>query len=136
MTRFAVVFHATIFVLVVPALEISGTHLFNADWPAHARLHEAWQLLTNASLSVLALFFVWRWRRPMSALAICLAVSMPFMMALAMQAAYGGSMRHSDGTELAVFGVNAATLLMLGILGVLCASLYLEIQVNRVERQA
>ena len=68
MTKTSIALHAIIFIILVPFLEISDTHLLNPDWPAHARLHEAWQLLTNASLSALALLLVWRWNRPITAL--------------------------------------------------------------------
>jgi hypothetical protein len=123
MTKISLAFHAIIFIILVPFLEISDTHLFNPDWPAHARLHEAWQLLTNASLSALALLLAWRWNRPITALVACLTVTVPFLVAWAMQSAFGGSMKHSDGTEIAVLGINVGVLLVLLVTAALLASL-------------
>tara|TARA_R110000787_G_scaffold189852_2_gene301418 strand:- start:3192 stop:3593 length:402 start_codon:yes stop_codon:yes gene_type:complete len=123
MTKTSIALHAIIFIILVPFLEISDTHLLNPDWPAHARLHEAWQLLTNASLSALALLLVWRWNRPITALVVCLTVTVPFLAAWAIQSIFGGSMKHSDGTEIAVFGMNAGVLIVLLITAALLASL-------------
>lgn len=126
MTKLAVALHALVIVLIVPYLEVSATHLFNPDWPAHARLHEAWQLVTNAALAILAVLYVWAWRRPMTALAICLAVSAPFLLAWITKGTYGGSMQHSDGSEILVLGVNAAVLLMFVITTLLTVALARE----------
>ena len=41
--------------VVIPVFELKSTHLTNPEWPSHARLHEAWQLLTNAAISVIAI---------------------------------------------------------------------------------
>jgi len=101
-----------IFALVVPALEINETHLFNELWPAHARLHEAWQLLSNAALSILALWLAWANSKPRLASAIMLALTGSFLIALLARGVYGGSMQHTDGTELMVAGVNPASWVM------------------------
>lgn len=98
-----------ILALVVPALEINETHLFNELWPAHARLHEAWQLLSNAVLSILALWLAWANSKPRLASAIMLSLTGGFLIALLARGAYGGSMQHTDGTELMIAGVNPAS---------------------------
>jgi hypothetical protein len=113
LARLSVSFAALILGLVVPILEINDTHLFNSLWPAHARLHEAWQLLANISLSLLALWLAWRGSAERLASAIMLAATGSFVVAFIAQAAYGGSMRHTDGSELMVAGVNPAFGVML-----------------------
>ena len=45
--------------ILIPYLELNVTHLLNPEWPAHARMHEAWQLITNAGVASLALGWTW-----------------------------------------------------------------------------
>lgn len=113
LARLSVSLAALVLGLVVPILEINETHLFNSQWPAHARLHEAWQLLANASLSLLCLWLVWKRSAERLASAIMLAATGSFVVAFIAQATYGGSMKHTDGSELLVAGVNPAFGVML-----------------------
>ena len=87
------------FLLVVPILEISGTHVFNPHWPAHARLHEVWQLTTNAGLAMLSLWLAWRTKHLRIASAVGLMVTTGFLAAFSLSDGYGGSMRHTDATS-------------------------------------
>jgi hypothetical protein len=43
-------------------VDLSPSHVFNAAWPAHARLHEVWLLATGGLLALLALYFIWFYR--------------------------------------------------------------------------
>lgn len=61
--------------LVVPILEINTTYVFNPDWPAHARLHEVWQLATISAFAVLALWFVWVRDRKIDGAALVFPIS-------------------------------------------------------------
>lgn len=115
LARVTITFNAAIFILVLPALEISATHIFNEDWPGHARLHNAWQLVTNACLAILATWLAWRGATVALALVISTILSASFVSAFALQDLYGGTMQHSDGSELLVYGVNPA----IGLLSVL-----------------
>lgn len=99
--------------LMVPALEINETHLLNPHWPSHARLHEAWQLLSNATLSMLCLWLAWTQAKARLASAIMLALTGSFLVAFIARATYGGSMQHTDGSELMMGGVNPAFGVML-----------------------
>ncbi len=101
------------FLLIVPILEISETHVFNPLWPSHARLHEVWQLSTNAGLGLLSLWLAWRTRQLRIASALGLLVTLGFLAAFLLSDSYGGSMQHTDGTELRLLGVNASVLVML-----------------------
>lgn len=100
------------FGLLTPILEIGPTHVFNPDWPAHARLHEVWQLVTNSGLAILCLWLAWARREIQLATTIAAIVVGGFLLALILAPAYGGGMKHSDGTELTVAGVNAAVAVM------------------------
>lgn len=97
---------------LLPSLETSDTHLINPDWPSHARLHDAWQLMTNGALSILALVLVWKGIAPKIGLCIVLIISISFLISLLLGPLYGGSMLNSDGTEMAIAGVNVAVLIV------------------------
>jgi hypothetical protein len=47
------------YLLVIPLLEWNHSHVFNPQWPPHARFHEVWQLFTHATLGILVLWLVW-----------------------------------------------------------------------------
>lgn len=111
------------FGLLTPILEISPTHVFNPDWPGHARLHVAWQLVTNSALALLCVWLAWRRGKGRLAATIAFIVTCGFLFAFALSRFYGGTMRHSDGSELLVGGINVAVALMtlsaLGLAGLL-----------------
>ncbi|MFZ5669218.1 MAG: hypothetical protein ACOY4K_06975 [Pseudomonadota bacterium] len=109
--------------VLIPLLEVNGTHLFNSQWPAHARLHEAWQLLTNSALSLICLWLAWGRSAERLASAILLASTGSFLVAFALRGAYGGSMKHADGSELLVAGTNPAFGIMVLISLLLSATL-------------
>ena len=102
------------FILLVPMLEVNDTHLFNPLWPEHARLHEVWQLVTNAALGLACLWLAWWKGRVRAAAMLGLLVTTGFLTAYALRTTYGGSMRHTDGTELTIFTLNSSLLVMLG----------------------
>lgn len=96
----------TLFAFVVPVLEINDTHVFNPEWPAHARLHDVWQLLTNSGLGLFAIWLIWARGNVRLAGIITLFVTGGFLVAYLIRASYGGSMVLSDGSEKLVLGVN------------------------------
>lgn len=112
MHKLVVAAYVLVFVGIIPFLEISETHLLNPHWPAHARLHEAWQLITNGAFTTAACFLAWRTSHALLAQLLCLPLSISFILAWALQGFYGGSMLHSDGSEIAIFGVNVAVLIV------------------------
>lgn len=97
---------AVVTVGFLPFMEISETHLINPDWPAHARIHNGWQLLTNAALITLAFFLIWKDMAPRIGLGIALIINVSFLIALITSSFYGGSMVNSDGSEAAIGGIN------------------------------
>lgn len=98
--------------VLVPILEIGPTHVFNPDWPGHARLHEVWQLLANGVLAALAIWLSAARNQSRLASLIGLVLNGSFLAAVLLSPVYGGTMRHSDGTELAVGGINLAVVVM------------------------
>lgn len=117
--KISVALNALVFLLVIPLLEVGPTHLFNPDWPAHARLHEFWQLVTNGLISLLALWLVTWGRQRVTGALVALAINVGFLVALAAAPLYGGSMVHSDGSELLVAGANPAII----VVGLLAAAI-------------
>ena len=99
---------ALLYLAVLPFMEISDTHVFNPDWPGHARMHEVWQLAVHFALAVLALWLGWVRGQVRLGAAILLIVTGGFVFAYAIAGAYGGDMKYADGTELNVLGVNPA----------------------------
>lgn len=93
---------------VNPYLEISTTHLFNPDWSGHARLHNAWQLISNFSFSVFAVWLVWKNDSPILASVVALIISVSFLVGYIFRNIFGGTMQYADGSELLIFGVNPA----------------------------
>ena len=101
------------YILVVPYLEISATHLFNPAWTQHALLHEVWQLGTNASLALFSLWFGISRAKWHIAAVINLLITLSFIMSYVFRDNYGGSTRYADGSELLINGINPAPVIML-----------------------
>jgi len=112
------------YILGVPYLEISATHLYNPAWTQHALLHEVWQLGTNASLALFALWLGISRGKWHLAASINLLITLPFVMAYVLRGYYGGSTRYADGSELLINGVNPAPIIMLLLTGALISVVF------------
>ncbi len=112
--RLLITLGVLIYAGVVPVLEINDTHVFNPEWPPHARLHEVWQLATNSALGIFALWRTW-WRNDVRMPAMIAALVMGgFLVALMLAESYGGSMvLGADRVERTLLGLN------LGVVGAL-----------------
>lgn len=105
--------------VLVPYLEYSPTHIFNPDWPGHAKLHDVWQLLTNSAFSAAAVFLAWTKVDLRLAARLGLVAPVAFLISFFTMDLYGGSMVNSDGTELRFGSVNASLVMMLIVSAVL-----------------
>lgn len=101
-----------VFVVVLPMLEVSPSHVFSLSWPAHARLHNIWQLATNASIALLAFYMCWFERRVRLASLLLLAPTAAFIAAWITAGTYGGSLDVEPGKGLRLFGRQPAGILM------------------------
>lgn len=110
MTRILVTVGIVLYAVVVPVLEVNDTHLFNPAWVAHARLHEAWQLVTNSLIGAFCLWRVWAREDVRLPSVLALMVTGGFMVAYVFQGIYGGSMVHADGTEKTLAGFNVGVI--------------------------
>ena len=105
--------------VLVPYLEYSPTHIFNPDWPGHAKLHDVWQLLTNSTFAAAAVFLAWTRADLRLAARLGLVAPAAFLISFFTMDLYGGSMVNSDGTELRFGSVNASLVMMLIVSAVL-----------------
>lgn len=105
-SKIVITFGIVLYAIVVPVLEINATHVFNPDWPPHARIHEVWQLITNSSIGVLCLWFTWKQGKVLLSSILSLLVTGGFLTAFALQESYGGSMKYLDGSEKTLLGLN------------------------------
>lgn len=99
--------------LLLPILEINATHLFHPDWPPHARMHEAWQLTTNATLAWAGILIGLRDPAARAPHALGLAISGGFIVAWLLRGLYGGSMGDASTAGLGIGGLDAAVIVML-----------------------
>ena len=96
--------------LLVPVLEVNSTHVFNPDWPAHALLHEVWQLISNSMLGLYCLWLTWVKKDLISPSLIGMFVTGGFLLAFLLKGYYAGSMVHPDGSETTLMGINAGVI--------------------------
>lgn len=98
-----------VFLIVIPYLEVNVSHVFNPDWPPHARFHEVWQLTTNGLLGILCLWLTWVKNEIPMASVLCACVMSGVAVAHFSADYYGGSVLTGNlntsilGLELAVF---------------------------------
>ncbi len=75
-------------------VDLSPSHVFNAAWPAHARLHEVWLLSSGGMIALISLYLVWIARKePRSlgmATVLMIALLGGFFVAAATMDRYGG----------------------------------------------
>lgn len=116
-SKLLITFGVLFYVLVIPYLEWNHTHVFNPDWPPHARFHEVWQLFTHIALGVVALWLVWRHGLINLPAIISSCVMGGVVFSHTLSSHVGGSVqsgnlsRHILGLELAVF-VAVAVIVM------------------------
>lgn len=105
-SRLLVTVGIAFYAFAVPALEINATHVFNPDWPSHARLHEVWQLAANTLIGLFCLWLVWIKKELIIPSILTFCITGGFLFSYVMRGSYGGSMLHSDGSEATVLGIN------------------------------
>lgn len=68
-TRLLITLCVLVYAVLIPFLEWNDSHVFNPDWPPHARFHEVWQLFTHITLGLFALYLPW-WKHSIKYAAI------------------------------------------------------------------
>lgn len=105
---------ALVMAVGIPVLEINDSHLFNPDWPPHARLHEAWQLGTNAWLALTAVWLAFKGLRRLAS-GLALLIVAPLLIAYALRSGFGGSMSRDglNDTIASASGIPVIVMLLL-----------------------
>lgn len=117
LARVLVTLGVAIFAIVVPALEINASHVFNPEWPPHARLHEVWQLTTNCAIGALCLWLAWIRGNVRLAGVLTIIVMGGALFAHAIEDSYGGSLASGNigrtllGLEPAAIAAGFAVIL-------------------------
>lgn len=116
-SRILITLGVLIYAVVVPVLEVNSSHVFNESWPAHARLHEVWQLTTNTAIGMVALWLTWGRGQVRTGSALNIAVMGGVLVAHALENSYGGSIISGNvgktvlGMELAAFAAGVVVIL-------------------------
>ena len=97
---------------LIPVLEANDSHLFNPEWPAHARLHQAWQLLTNSALALVALWLAMVRGHERLAAGLSLVVVGALVVAWGLSGIYGGEIARPGGDGPQVFGLSLPAMIM------------------------
>lgn len=92
-TKILLTLSAMIFTFVIPILEINATHVFNTEWPTHAKFHEVWQLFTNTGIGLVCLWLTWYKNNLSMAGVLNMLLVSGVLFAFAMQDYYGGSIK-------------------------------------------
>ncbi len=113
------------FVAIMPPLaDLNDSHVFNALWPGHARLHTAWLISANSLLSLFASWTMWRGPRAgttegvRTSGTIMAAILGGFMVAAVTKSFYGGAFADANGIQPVGDAIDA-NLLAFSILFVL-----------------
>jgi hypothetical protein len=126
LAKILISFCVFVYGVVIPFLEINPSHVFNLEWPAHARFHEVWQLITNISLGLLCLWLVWLERNIRMAGIITIIVMGGIVVAHLLEGFYGGSILSGNlsqtimGLELAVFA--GVVVIMMAVIAMILES--------------
>lgn len=117
MDRILVTFGVLIFAVVVTVMEINASHVFNTEWPPHARFHEVWQLTTNCAIGLLCIWLTWFKRGVRLAGILVIMVMGGVLFAHMMKDLYGGSIQSGNvgntvlGLEPAVVAAGIAVMM-------------------------
>ncbi len=117
--KLLVSFGVLVFSVVIPLLEINDSHVFNPQWPAHARLHEVWQLTTHCALGIFCLWLTWIQHQIRVASVLSIIVMGGVLFAHAIEGSYGGSIQSGNisktivGLELAAFAAMVVVVMSL-----------------------
>lgn len=105
--RIALSFSVVLYALLIPYLEVNASHVFNPNWPPHARFHEVWQLYSNCMIGLLALWFIWAKAEVKMAGLLGMMVWVGILLAYITSPLYGGSI-HSENLNATLLGLAPA----------------------------
>lgn len=119
-SRILITLCVAIFTVIIPILEVNASHVFNPGWPAHARFHEVWQLITNCGIGLLCLWLAWLRNSVKFSSVLVVLVMGGVLVAHGLQDLYGGSVLSGNisktilEVEIAVVVAGLAVVLAVG----------------------
>lgn len=114
-----------VYLVVIPILEINDSHVFNPTWPAHARLHEVWQLTTHCALGVFCLWLAWFKQQIRIAGVLSIIVMGGVVFAHVIEAAYGGSIQ-SGNISKTILGIDLAAFSAIVVIAMAVVAIHLD----------
>ena len=91
---------------IVPIIvDTSASHLFNPDWDAHARVHEAWRLSTNFLIFSLGIYLLWVKKNEVLSALLSLCIHLGFVFSAATMSLYGGAATGAGIPEPFIIGI-------------------------------
>ena len=91
---------------IIPIIvDIGSSHLFNPDWDAHARVHEAWRLSTNFLIFGLGIYLLWVKKNEVLPAFLSLCIHLGFVFSAATMSLYGGAAIGEGITEPFIIGI-------------------------------
>ena len=123
-----------VYLVLIPYLEINHSHVFNSQWPPHARFHEVWQLATNMTFGVMALWLVWFKHEIRLAAGVSIAVMGGVLFAHAMQGHYGGDVL-SGNVSKTVLGLELAAFIAICVLVMSVVAILLDARAVKQAQQ-
>jgi hypothetical protein len=109
-----------VFAVLIPILEVNASHVFNPSWPAHAKFHEVWQLITHCGIGLLCLWLAWLKNGVQLASILVVLVMGGILVAHAIEGFYNGSVLSGNisktifGMELVAFAAGVAVVMAIG----------------------
>lgn len=123
--KLLVSFGVLVFSVVIPILEINDSHVFNPMWPAHARLHEVWQLTTHCALGAFCLWLTWIKAQIRIASVLCIIVMGGVLFAHLIEGSYGGSIQ-SGNISKTILGIDLAAFAAIVVIAMSLMAHYLD----------
>ena len=92
---------------IVPIIvDTSSSHLFNPDWDAHARVHEAGRLSTNFLIFSLGIYLLWVKKNEVLSALLSLCIHLGFVFSAATMSLYGGAATGEGLPEPLIIGIS------------------------------
>lgn len=120
------------YVVLIPYLEWNQSHVFNPDWPPHARFHEVWQLITNVAFGLLALWLTWV-RQQFGMAAIISTIVMGGVIGSHLLADHVGSSVQSGNIATEVLGLDLAVFVAIVVVVISLLAAMVPVRKNRID---
>ena len=109
-------------------IDISNHHLLNPDWDSHARVHEAWRLVTNFLIFSLGMYLLWVKNKEILSAILSLCIHFGFIVAALTMPLYGGTSVGDGIIEPYIAGIPFNVLFFTSMLSVQIISVLLIVR--------